>query len=231
MRFLRSCGAPARHDIYAGIHKGLRAFMADTLLRVGRLDADDSQAVTEALAAIDALLDLCLSHLAHEDAVIHPAMEACQAGASRPAAEHHEDHVHAIGRLRLLCDTLRHAPRPDRAEVAQRLYRLLGCFVGENLLHMHLEEIDHNDCLWRHYGDAELQALEGRIVASLSPAEMAVGLRWMVPAMAPAERLALLAPLSAKLPAHVFDGLMTVVRPHLSASDLVRLEEGLRQAA
>ena len=36
---------PVRHDIYAFIHKGLRAFMAHVLVRVGRLDAHDAAEV------------------------------------------------------------------------------------------------------------------------------------------------------------------------------------------
>ena len=34
--------AAPRLDLYQGIHKAMRAFMADTLLAVGRMDADDA---------------------------------------------------------------------------------------------------------------------------------------------------------------------------------------------
>ena len=57
-----------------------------------------------------------------------------------------------------------------RARAALRLYRLLAIFIGENFLHMHMEETDHNDALWFAYTDAELVALEHRIHAMIPPA-------------------------------------------------------------
>jgi len=118
-----------------------------------------------------------------------------------------------------------------RERAALRLYRMLALFVGESFVHMHQEETEHNDCLWSHYSDAELLAIETRIHALLSPAEMSLALRWMVPAMSPAERLALLGPLVVSLPPTVFEALLGELRPHLSGADCAKLEHGLRQAA
>ena len=48
-----------RHDIYAIIHKALRAAMTDALLAAGRLDAGDSREVTDTVVRVNALLELC----------------------------------------------------------------------------------------------------------------------------------------------------------------------------
>lgn len=40
--------AAGREDLYAGIHKALRAVMAECLLAVGRADPTDPQDVTDA---------------------------------------------------------------------------------------------------------------------------------------------------------------------------------------
>jgi hypothetical protein len=233
MTFLRTASVdPApRHDLYATIHKGLRAFMCDTLVRMGRLDADDPHALAEALEALAALLALCESHLAHENTHVHPAMEAALAGSSADAAEHHEEHLHAIAMLRRNAALLPELEGAARRKAALGLYRLLALFVGENLIHMQHEEVDHNDCLWRTHDDAELRAIEGRIVAGLAPEEMALCMRWMVPALTPSERLALLGPLAQMLPPAQFEALMGIIRPHLPAPDLARLELALRRAA
>ena len=54
-----------RVDLYAGIHKALRAFMADTLLAVGRTDPADAQEVAATRERLGTLLDLCAGqHLA-----------------------------------------------------------------------------------------------------------------------------------------------------------------------
>ena len=56
---------------------------------------------------------------------------------------------------------------------------------------MHEEETVHNRALWEAYGDEELLALEDRIKAHHTPEEMTFVLRWMLPAMTPAERAGL----------------------------------------
>ncbi|WP_227815378.1 hemerythrin domain-containing protein [Nitrogeniibacter aestuarii] len=233
MSFIRQFQPPAvpRHDIYVGIHKGLRAFMADTLLRFGRLDPDDAVELAESLDALTVLLDLCAAHLVHENQVIHPALNAAAPGASDAACDDHVDHEHAIARLRQLAVQVRSSAPVERPERVLRLYRVLSCFVGDNLLHMHLEECEHNACLWRAYDDAEIQALEERIVASLSPTELMQSLRWMIPAMSPRERLELLGPMAAAMPPAVFDQVYAMVRRYLSAKDLAKLDRGLKCAA
>ena len=80
-----------RYDIYAFIHKGLRAFMAHTLVRVGRLDAHDPAEVAEVSAEVQGLLDICRAHLRHENDVVHAAMEARAPGSTERIAHEHCD--------------------------------------------------------------------------------------------------------------------------------------------
>src|SRR5665213_1117979 len=89
----RSADAPAapRVDLYAPIHKALRSMMAETLVLVGRLDVSDADEMHTTLAQFDSLLDLCTSHIGHENAFVHTAIEARQpAGAQRTADDHLE---------------------------------------------------------------------------------------------------------------------------------------------
>jgi hypothetical protein len=57
--------------------------------------------------------------------------------------------------------------------------------VAEQFQHMEVEESRHNERLWAHYSDAELEALHGRLVAHVTPQAMAEVLRWMLPALSP----------------------------------------------
>jgi hypothetical protein len=52
-----------RFNLYLHVHKGLRAFMADVLTTVGRIDALDAVEVTAGVAQVRALLDACRAHL------------------------------------------------------------------------------------------------------------------------------------------------------------------------
>lgn len=214
----------ARFDIYASVHKGLRMFMADTLTRVGRIDLDDSSELSTTLGQLGELLDACRSHLGHENEFIHTAIEARQHGASLRIAGEHEDHLSAIAAL--IGDTAALKAQPTAAAL-HRLYRHLAVFVAENLAHMDIEETAHNEVLWASYSDAELAGIEGRLLASIEPAEMATWLRWMVPAMSPAERSGMLGAMAQQMPPEAMRWVLGIVQPHLDQQAWPKLARAL----
>lgn len=189
-----------RFDLYAPIHKALRLFMTDTLQGLARLDLDDAQDRAAGLAQLEALLDAASRHLQHENDFIHPALDAGQPGFSQRIAAEHQEHLEAIATLRAQAAALQAAPE---AAAAHRLYRRLAAFIAENFEHMEVEEIRHNQALWAAYDDAQLQAIEGRILASIGAEEMSLWLRWLIPALNPRERAQLIAGMPAEAQAPV----------------------------
>lgn len=174
-----------RLDLYAHIHKALRLFMSDTLQHLSRLDVDDPLDLADGLAQLDALLDAAKHHVDKENTYIHPAIEARRAGASAAIEAEHDEHLDAIATLRAEGAALRALPT---AAAAQKLYRRFAAFVAHNFEHMAAEESRHNQALWAAYTDEELHQLHGLILASIGPQEMSQVLRWMIPALSPAER-------------------------------------------
>lgn len=220
---LRHATAP-RLDLYASIHKALRHFMGDTLNRVGRLDVTDTAEMDPTLGQLDDLLEFCRSHLERENRFVHTAIEARQPGGSAAIAAEHEAHVDAIAALAADAATLR--AQPDAA-AAHRLYRHLARFVGENLLHMEVEESAHNRALWAAYDDRELQILHQRVLASVDAAEMKHVLRWMVPAISPAERAELFVPMQQQMPPESIRPVIESVHPHLDDLAWAKLTRAL----
>ena len=223
----RLAAAQPRVDMYGGIHKAMRACMSDALLALGRVDPDDAAEVATATARVMDLLDLCESHLQHENDFVHRAIEVRAAGASDAVAHDHEEHREHIVQLRALAQALRTA-RPGAATViAHQLYGQVALFVAENFRHMHVEETAHNAVLWARYTDAELIALHDELVASIPPEQMMRIARWLVPAMNPAERLGLLRDVRSKAPGPAFEAMLEVARPHLTAGEWAKLARGL----
>lgn len=214
---------PSRFDMYGGIHKAIRACMADTLLALGRMDPDDAPEAARAGDRVMQLLDFCASHLAHEDEFVHAAIEARAPGASAAIAHDHEEHAQEIGRLAAAVAALGRAEGPQRHALAQSLYRQLAQFVAANFQHMHVEETAHNAVLWAHYTDGELVQIHDALVASIPPEEMMVTARWLVPFLSPAERAGLLLDMRSKAPAPAFAAMLGVTRPHLTASEWTKL--------
>ncbi|WP_298436858.1 hemerythrin domain-containing protein [Ottowia sp.] len=205
-----------RFNIYAPIHKALRFFMTDTLQLLGRLDLEDASEVDAGLNQLESLLDAAVSHLQHENDFIHPAIEAYSAGLSKRIASEHRDHLDAI-------DTLRHSATALRVDsdpmAAHRLYRQLAAFVAENFEHMDVEETSHNHALWTGYSDAELMALDGRILATVGPDEMGVWLKWLIRSSRPSERVQLM----AGLPPEARKPVMHMARTLLNDRDWAKL--------
>lgn len=216
-----------RHDIYALIHKALRFALADTLVRVGRLDIDDDGDVWSAAAAVRELVTLCRMHLEKEEAFVHPALEAAAAGSARHTAIEHGDHLRAFDRLETDLLAIERSAGAARAAATACLYRRLALFAAENFVHMHGEEVENNAVLWAAYSDEEIAAIERGIVASIAPADMIAVLRRMAPAMSPTERGTFFANLRSKLPPPAFAGVMNEVIGELDAAAKTKLLRAL----
>jgi hypothetical protein len=222
-----AASATPRLDMYAGIHKALRALMADTLLAVGRMDCADDLEFAQVTQRVVEMLDVLRSHLAHENRFVHPAIEARVPGASQRIAAEHVEHERHLAQLAQALESLRARPAASRAAAAHSLYQKLAVFTAENFEHMQLEETEHNAALWAHYTDDELAAIHNGLVASIPPQEMMYVMRWMLPSMNPAERAGMLAEMRAHAPAPAFRAVIDTARPHLTASEWDKLAKAL----
>lgn len=226
-----AAAAAPRFDMYTGIHKALRALMADTLLAVGRMDADDDLERAQVTERVLQLLASCASHLHHENDFVHAAIEARAPGASAQVGHEHEDHLRHVAALADQVAVLRACAPDGRHAAAARLYGELALFVADNFRHMHVEETAHNAVLWARYTDAELVAIHDLLVASIPPQEMVATARWLVPFMNPVERTLLLADIRSKAPAEAFSAILEVAQPHLSAREWSKLARALELPA
>jgi len=221
-----SAHAP-RLDLYAPIHKALRAWMFDTLVAVGQTDGLDDAQLERTLGRVAALLGVCQQHILHESEFMHPALAACGAKAPLKADLEHDEHHHAMAGLLTQVQVVRAAQAAERLPALTQLYRQLALFVADNLTHMHLEETAHNEWLWGRFSDPELGALHDRLVQSIPPQEMAGVLRWMLPAVSHTERLGMLQDMRSKMPPGAFEGVLQLAQDTLPVMDWAALLRGL----
>lgn len=216
-----------RFDIYRTIHKALRAMMCDALTRTGGIDCDDPASVAETVHCVRELLAMFRAHLEKENRYVHPAMESCRPGSTLAIAADHAAHEAAIDTIAARVAAVEASGGESRRAAAHRLYHELSVFVAENLVHMVTEETAHNAVLWAHYDDPTIAAIHDAIVASVSPADSQTILRWMIPAVSPAERARLLHAIRNDAPAAVFDGVRALADNLLQDTDRVKLDAAL----
>jgi hypothetical protein len=215
---------PPRFNIYQAVHKGLRAFMADTLTRVGRTDDTDARECQETAAELRSLLHVCGEHLVHENTFVHTAMERRAPGGAARCEHEHGQHTAHIAILGQALDEALHAEAAQRPVAWLHLYQALSLFVAENFEHMLLEEREHNAVLWAHYTDAELIDIHDALLASVPPDEMALHFRWMLPQLSHTERVGMLGGMRQGMPDAVFASQLEMARPLLDARSWQKLQ-------
>lgn len=223
----RASDATPRIDLYLFVHKGLRAFLGDTLERCGRMDVADSAEVTDTLAQVRSLIELCRAHLHKEEEFLHPAMEARRPGSAGETRGDHAAQLEAFADIETSVRAVEASSGAQRAAAALGLYHQLALFMAENLEHMHVEETANNEVLWAAYSDEELRALQRELVGAIAPAQMALFLRWMIPAMTPAERALLLIGIKQHAPPGAFSQTVNGLKVHLKERDWNKLMAAL----
>jgi hypothetical protein len=219
----------ARYDLYGPVHKGLRRAMTDMLVRLGAADFNDDDARRRLLDDLTALLEVSRSHILHEEQHIHAALEAHDHRVVSDAAHAHDHHRDSFETLEALIADATLAEPAARPAAARALYLAFSVFVADDLAHMAHEEQVMQPILHARFTDAELAALEGAILADLSPAESMLFMRMMLPAVSPDERFAMLSGMRAAAPAPAFEAVMQqAARPAL---DDAQWEELTRRLA
>ena len=225
-----SASAP-RFDLYRMIHKTLRKQMFDTVYALGRVDVVDDLEFHAALDSVNTLAEACEHHLQKENNYVHPAMEARSPGSTRQILDEHFEHIEDIDFIRAEVTRIRGVASEARAAETHRLYLHLTHFVADNLKHMRHEELEHNAVLWAKYSDAELMAIEQRIIANVAPEEMMAILKVAIPAIAHQERAAMLGGMKqSEMPRQAFEAVVQLAREGLATRDWDKLARAIGEA-
>lgn len=224
---IEAAAGAGRLDLYADIHKALRAWMSHVLLRLGQIDTGDEEECAEVAGELEHLLSALQAHLTTENTHVHPAIEARRPGALAKIEQDHRAHEQAIAKLSRLAQAMLAADPKTRDAAALFLYRSYALFVAENLEHMHNEETLNNQLLWSAYDDSELLTIHQAILASTPPEKMAAIAAWMIPAITPAARTHILCGIQATAPAPAFLGMLNIAQSRLSVRDWSKLSQSM----
>ncbi len=219
-----------RHSFFRQIHKGIRAVASALEAEAGRTDFRSREEVQALQRKVDEAFSVFESHAEHESEHFLPLLRVC---APHVAADCEADHRAQELRLRDLRTALSRAAAGGGKAVALGHAFVLGLsrFHGEMLVHMADEEERLMPALWAAFDDDALLRVHRVLLESLSPAEKLASMRWMLPALAAAERVALLAGLRESAPRSAFEAIARVAREVLPREEWARLESDLAPAA
>ena len=216
----------SRLQPYRFIHKALRMLMFRTLQQAATLDAADPTARATLVSAVDELLKVCSEHLGHENSFFHAALRERAPRAVLAFDDDHQGHELSMVALRTQLGRVAVGGQAVRGE-AYALYLTLTRFIGENLEHMADEETRLTHAFWQHFSDAEIQAIEQRLLASFSPEKSAYYARWMARGLDDVELATLATGARETLPPEVFDGVIELLMAELPTTRQARLARAL----
>ncbi len=194
----------SRLDLYTHVHKGLRVLFFDALTAVGRTDFGPESELPTLLATLRRTIRLARSHAQHEDREIHPILHRIAPVVAADLEAGHDRFDGLYREIEKILARIESATDAERISLGRRLHGQLGGLVADELLHMCSEETRANRILWAHLTDAELSAVQERILSGIAPEEMAEWIELMLPAGSTSERAELVAGLSAAVPAEAF---------------------------
>ena len=210
---------PASAAIYRDIHKGIRAELFDVTLTAGRVDPSDTAAKSALATHVETVVELLVSHAAHEDAEVQPAIERYLPDVAATIVRDHERLEARMDDLLVLAKESVDAVGPAQRDMAQFFYLELASFTSDYLEHQNIEERVVMPGLQRTIGSEALSVIHGKIVASIPPAQMASSLAIMLPAMNVDDRTELLGGVRAGAPAEVFAGIWGLTGSVLTPAD------------
>lgn len=214
-------------DLYREVHKGLRRALFDLTVHVGAADCADVDQRTAVVHRTRNLVANLHHHHTHEDLFIQPAIVAVDPALAAIVDDGHIETEDGIAAIEADVDRLERSVGGEAVAVGLDLYRRLALFTAQYLAHMALEEGGVMDALRTAMSDDELLALEMELRASVAPPTMCGFITIMLPAMTPAERVAMLGGMHAGAPAEIFEQFRAAAEAALGADDYRTLAAGI----
>lgn len=219
-----------RYNTFYRIHKGLRAMLYETALKIQQTDMADPEAGAPVIGAVNEVLLMFGTHADSEDRFYNIPLENIDSSvATLFEKEHVEDHRLAAQLEQLVHDWSEAATRETRQEIGKELFYSFNEFIAFNLYHMNKEEKLLNQVLWKHYDDQEIIQKERTLVQSLTPEKIALSGRVMARGLNDREIAEWHREVRATAPAPVYGLLKSISQKELPAKRWESIQRALEE--
>jgi iron-sulfur cluster repair protein YtfE (RIC family) len=221
-----------RYNIFHQIHKGLKASLFETALKVQHTDFWNVDEAEDVIEQINEVIRLFEKHANGEDTYIFPVVEKYDPSvADAFEQEHVKDHF--LGQLLAGANSLYKNAGiiTEKSEAGKQIHAAFSKFMLFNIEHIAKEEDVLNPILWRYYTDAGLTAISKQIIANIPQDYMAQYSRWMMRGLNNVEITAWLRTMEKNAPEVVFQSLFATAEKELSERRFRQVLEGLKEGA
>jgi len=210
-----------RFKIAEAPHKGLRNALSQLSFLAGSIDYTDKEKVSELNSLGKDIFLLLKEHSNDENTVVLAELEKKVPGSSKHDMDDHEEIERLQQKLEKDLDDIYNKTMAgeDTTQAGADLYSNISKFHSRYLIHMADEETNTAKMLWDNFTDDEIIEMRNTIISRFSPELMFKWQRFILPALSPSQRAAILGSVKATAPENVFIIFMDICRQYLSADD------------
>jgi len=205
-----------RLNLFTFPHKGLRNAIAQLSRLTGQVECTDTQQLEALNSLADEVFLLLDLHANSEESVVLRALENKQPGSTTHNLSEHRDVEQQLGNLKKQLHILNQQPVLSHS---QMFYSMINNFHSAYLAHMEMEESDINELLWKNFTDKELMQLHHDVMSSLTPEQVSVWFKYIVPALNQSERLAIMNGLKEAAPEPFFHSVLMMLKHDIAQGD------------
>lgn len=218
-------------DLFGPVHKGLRRKLFDVAVALGSVDWTDLSARELVLARLDEALLLMSHHAEAEDSIIFPIARKYGVPAECIPDQDHVRVRHEISEMRALAGAFQTLSADQVVAHGQRVYGAFVAMVAIDLEHMRREEEVLVPRLLQLVPPQQLGGALAEIQRSFSLDVFGRFVHWMLPALTPTERAAMLQGLAATVPPEMLARAQAVraqVAPDVAEMRLLQIDFGFK---
>lgn len=213
-----------RMNIYGFSHKGLRIALSELSLLSGNTDYANPESLEKLKnlsAEICTLLDL---HLHSEEDVVLPALEEKVPNSTSANIDEHEQLEKDVKSFEVQLKNITVSSAPGSGA---KFYESVYNFHSKYIAHMAMEERDMNTLIWDNFTDEELMGWQGQIMSTLTPDQIMMWFKYIVPALNPFERSIIMGGFKENAPSEFFNSVLEMLKGYMSENDHSQLRNML----
>jgi hypothetical protein len=208
-----------RFNSFTLIHKALRAMLYDAALTVQQTYFADSNEAETAFEKVETVLHSFDNHAHHEDSHVLPAVELYNKQLVDEFESEHIKDLQLSNSLRNLLNIYRHLNfSEERIACGSAIAKAFVEFMVFNLEHMAKEELKLLPVLWENYTDAQLMAINQKIIANIPQQEMMTSATWMMRGINNSDAIKWMKGVKATAPDFMFQALVATAERELTPS-------------
>jgi hemerythrin HHE cation binding domain-containing protein len=210
-----------RFKIAEAPHKGLRNALSQLSFIAGSINFTDKGKVASLYELGKDIFMLLNGHANDENTIVLAELEKKVPGASKHDLNDHEEIEAIQSKLESDLESIynRTMAGKDTTEAGAEFYQAFSRFHSRYLMHMDDEETVTVRMLWDNFTDDEIIAMRNTIISRFKPEVMMKWQQFILPALGPGQRAAMLGGVKATVPEHVFNSFMELCKKYLTEED------------